>query len=46
MNKLVMAATRQEMGYDTQEQREMATMSLLQLFRSGSQNKKSASEPA
>lgn len=39
MNKLVMETTRQEMGYDIQEQREMATIALLRLFRSGSQGK-------
>jgi len=39
MNKLVLETTRQEMGYNVQEQREMATMALLRLFRSGSQSK-------
>lgn len=39
MNKLVMETARQEMQYDVQEQREMATMALLRLFRSGSQSK-------
>lgn len=39
MNKLVLETMRQEMQYDVQEQREMATMALLRLFRSGSQSK-------
>lgn len=39
MNKLVMETSRQEIGYNVQEQREMATMALLRLFRSGSQSK-------
>jgi hypothetical protein len=45
MNKLVMETARQEMQYDVQEQREMATMALLRLFRSGSQSKNTATSP-